>query len=164
MIDTKPFGMRELIARVRALSRRVERVEAMVEADRARAEAQLVFGALTLEPEGYRASLNGHELDLTRTEFQLLHLLVRNPGRAFSRDYLLDAVWGEAYVVGDRSVDNAVLRLRRKLGSLDDAIETVWGVGYRLSTRPVGKHPEGACPGWWGARDESTPPGPLGLS
>ncbi len=139
---TKPFGMRELTARVRALLRRVERVEAVIEADRARAQASLVFGPLVLEPEGYRATLDEHELDLTRTEFELLHLLMRNPGRAFSRDYLLDAVWGEAYVVGDRSVDNAVLRLRRKLGSLADAIETVWGVGYRLSMRP-----ESECPG-----------------
>ncbi len=77
MIDTKPFGMRELIARVRALLRRVERVEAMVEADRARAEAQLVFGALNLSPGIPGRASNGHELDLTRTEFQLLHLLVR---------------------------------------------------------------------------------------
>jgi DNA-binding response OmpR family regulator len=65
----------------------------------------------------------------------LLHLLVRNKGRAFSRAYLHDAVWGEPAVEGDRSVDNTVLRLRKKLGSLGDAIETVWGVGYRLSAR-----------------------------
>jgi DNA-binding response OmpR family regulator len=69
---------------------------------------------------------------LTRTEFELLHFLLRYPGRTFSRAYLLDAVWGEHYVTGDRSVDNAVLRLRRKLGTLGEAIETVWGVGYRL--------------------------------
>jgi DNA-binding response OmpR family regulator len=131
----KPFGMRELIARVRALLRRVERVEAMIEADRARAEVRLEYGPLALDPEGYRATLSERDLDLTRTEFELLHLLMRNPGRVFSRDYLLDAVWGEAYVSGDRSVDNAILRLRRKLGGLAGAIETVWGVGYRLSVR-----------------------------
>ena len=77
--------------------------------------------------------LHGQPLELTRTEFELLHLLLRNPGRAFSRDYLLDTVWGETYVAGDRSVDNAILRLRRKLGDLGNAIETVWGIGYRLS-------------------------------
>jgi DNA-binding response OmpR family regulator len=60
---------------------------------------------------------------------------VRNQGRAFSRAYLHNAVWGEPAVEGDRSVDNAILRLRRKLGSMGDAIETVWGVGYRLSAR-----------------------------
>jgi DNA-binding response OmpR family regulator len=61
----------------------------------------------------------------------LLNLLARNPGRAFSRDYLLDAVWGQQYVDGDRAVDNAILRLRKKLGGLGDSIETVWGIGYR---------------------------------
>jgi two-component system phosphate regulon response regulator PhoB len=57
---------------------------------------------------------------------------MRNPGRAFSRAYLLDTVWGEDYVTGDRSVDNTILRLRKKLGSMGSAIETVWSVGYRL--------------------------------
>jgi len=59
---------------------------------------------------------------------------LRNPGRAFSRSYLLDTVWGEDFVAGDRSVDNAVLRLRKKLGDWGAAIETVWGVGYRLTS------------------------------
>ena len=80
-----------------------------------------------------QATLDGQPLELTRTEFALLHFLLRNPGRAFSRSYLLDAVWGESYVADDRSVDNAILRLRRKLGPLGDAIETVWGVGYRIT-------------------------------
>jgi DNA-binding response OmpR family regulator len=61
-------------------------------------------------------------------------LLLRSPGRAFSRSYLLDTVWGENYVAGDRSVDNAILRLRKKLGPLGDAIETVWGIGYRFQS------------------------------
>jgi DNA-binding response OmpR family regulator len=129
---TKPFSMRELIARVRALLRRIERVEQILAADRAGADAALTYGALRLNPEAYRATLDGEPLDLTRTEFELLHLLMRNPGRAFSRSYLLDTVWGETYITGDRSVDNAILRLRRKLGALGEAIETVWGVGYRL--------------------------------
>ncbi|MBN2006203.1 MAG: response regulator transcription factor [Anaerolineae bacterium] len=129
---TKPFGMRELIARVRALLRRVANVRQILEADRAQAEETLTYETLTLFPTEYRATLNGETLDLTRTEFDLLHLLLRNPGRAFSRSYLLDAVWGENYIAGDRSVDNAMLRLRRKLGPLGEAVETVWGVGYRL--------------------------------
>jgi DNA-binding response OmpR family regulator len=133
---TKPFSMRELVARVRALLRRIEHVESIVEADRARAETRLTFGPLVLDPAGYRATLHQRDLDLTRTEFELLHLLMRNPGRVFSRDYLLDTVWGETYIAGDRSVDNAILRLRRKLGALSEIIETVWGVGYRLSARP----------------------------
>jgi DNA-binding response OmpR family regulator len=133
---TKPFGMRELIARVRALLRRIKRVQQIVEADRAGAENVLTYGPIRLDPEAYRATLNGERLDLTRTEFELLHLLLRNPGRVFSRTYLLDTVWGETYVTGDRSVDNAILRLRRKLDELAEAIETVWGVGYRLRREP----------------------------
>jgi DNA-binding response OmpR family regulator len=129
----KPFGMRELIARVRALLRRIERVQQILATDRAQSDAVLVYGALRLDPEAYRVTLDGRPLDLTRIEFELLHLLLRNPGRAFSRPYLLDMVWGETYVTGDRSVDNAVMRLRRKLGDLGEAIETVWGVGYRLT-------------------------------
>jgi DNA-binding response OmpR family regulator len=129
---TKPFSMRELIARVRVLLRRIERVQQILQADRGSAETVLTYGPLRLDPEAYCATLDGERLDLTPTEFELLHLLLRNPGRAFSRNYLLDAVWGETYVTGDRSVDNAILRLRRKLGRLGEAIETVWGVGYRL--------------------------------
>ena len=129
---TKPFSMRELIARVRAMLRRVEQIQQMLSADRANAETAIQRGGLRLDPQAHLAVLDGEPLDLSRTEFDLLHLLLRNPGRAFSRAYLLDTVWGETYVGGDRSVDNAMLRLRKKLGALGDDIETVWGVGYRL--------------------------------
>jgi DNA-binding response OmpR family regulator len=129
---TKPFSMRELIARVRALLRRIEHVQQILAADRESEHDVLRYETLALDPEGYQATLDGERLDLSRTEFDLLHLLLRNPGRAFSRSYLLDTVWGEHYVAGDRSVDNAILRLRKKLGPLGEAIETVWGVGYRL--------------------------------
>ena len=135
---SKPFSMRELIARVRALLRRIEHVQAVLAADRAGDAAPVAYGPLQLDPAAYRAVLDGVTLDLTRTEFDLLHLLLRNPGRAFSRTYLLDTVWGESYVAGDRSVDNAILRLRKKLGALEDAVETVWGVGYRLRARITG--------------------------
>ena len=136
---TKPFSMRELLARVRALLRRIEHVRQIVATDQSPGEDVLTYGPLRLDPQAYRATLEGEPLDLTRTEFDLLHLLLRNPGRAFSRSYLMDTVWGQSYVAGDRSVDNAVLRLRRKLGPLGDAIETVWGVGYRLARQ--GKTP-----------------------
>jgi DNA-binding response OmpR family regulator len=131
---TKPFSMRELIARVHALLRRIEHIQATVSADRQGHTAPIRHGPLQLDPSAYRATLDGEPLDLTRTEFELLHLLLRNPGRAFSRSYLLDTVWGENYVAGDRSVDNAILRLRKKLGPLGDTIETVWGIGYRFQS------------------------------
>jgi DNA-binding response OmpR family regulator len=129
---TKPFSMRELVARVRALLRRLERVEDILKRDRSHYAAVLTYGSIELDPGGHCATLDGVDLGLTRTEFDLLQLLIRNPGRAFSRSYLLETVWDQHYVPGDRSVDNAVLRLRKKLGDWGNAIETVWGVGYRL--------------------------------
>jgi DNA-binding response OmpR family regulator len=129
---TKPFSMRELIARVRAQLRRAEMMRQVMQADATGGGAALTYGALHLDPSAHRATLNQEPLDLSPSEFALLHLLLRSPGRAFSRTYLLDTVWGETYVGGDRSVDNTVLRLRKKLGALGEAIETVWGVGYRL--------------------------------
>jgi DNA-binding response OmpR family regulator len=128
----KPFGMRELLARVRALLRRIANVQYILESDRHLSDAVIAHGGLRLDPQARAAMLDGRPLLLTRTEFDLLALLMRNPGRAFSRAYLLDAVWGEQYVTGDRSVDNAILRLRQKLGPIGEAIETVWGVGYRF--------------------------------
>lgn len=128
---TKPFSMRELVARVRALLRRVEMYQQMRQADRDRNLAAISAGPLTIDPEAHLVTVDNEPLDLSPTEFDLLHLLVRNPGRAFSRDYLLSALWGVDHVGGDRSVDYAILRLRRKLRSSAAKIETVWGVGYR---------------------------------
>jgi DNA-binding response OmpR family regulator len=127
----KPFSVRELLARVHALLRRAELIRAAISADQA-AGAVLTRGDLRLDPTAHQATLAGAPLDLSPTEFALLHLLLRSPGRAFSRAYLLDTLWGEQYLGGDRSVDNAVLRLRKKIGPLGAQIETVWGVGYRL--------------------------------
>ncbi|HMB21731.1 MAG TPA: response regulator transcription factor [Anaerolineales bacterium] len=132
---TKPFGMRELIARVHALLRRIEHVQSMVAADKAGGGQSFFYGSLQIDPDAHLAQLDGVSLDLTHTEFDLLCLLARNPGRVFSRAYLLETVWGTGHVSGDRSVDNAILRLRKKLGDMGETIETVWGVGYRLVSR-----------------------------
>ncbi|HEY0736350.1 MAG TPA: response regulator transcription factor [Herpetosiphonaceae bacterium] len=129
---TKPFRPRELIARVRALLRRSALLQQTLQADRAPSPDVLSYRSLRLDATAHQATLDGQPLDLTPIEFGLLDRLLRNPGRAFSRSYLLDTVWGQSYVGGDRSVDNAMLRLRKKLGPLGDAIETVWGIGYRL--------------------------------
>jgi DNA-binding response OmpR family regulator len=131
---TKPFSMREFIARVRALLRRAEQVQQILNADQAVANGPLTHGTLYLDPQAHEVTLNNEPLELSPTEFALLHLLLRSPGRAFSRTYLLDTIWGETYVGGDRSVDNSVLRLRKKLGVVGEDIETVWGIGYRLKS------------------------------
>ena len=129
---TKPFGMRELLARVRAMLRREEAIRQALQADREVASEVLIYGPLRLDPEAREVTLDGAVIDLTPTEFDLLQLLLRYPGRTFSRSYLLETIWSDNLLGGDRSVDNVVLRLRKKLGPLKDAIETIWGVGYRL--------------------------------
>ncbi|GHO50241.1 response regulator transcription factor [Ktedonospora formicarum] len=129
---TKPFSMRELVARVRALLRRAELIRLTIHNDRRAASEELTLGNLRLDPQRHEARLDNALLDLSPTEFALLQLLLRSPGRAFSRAYLIETLWSGTYIGGDRSVDNVVLRLRKKLGKLGDSIETVWGIGYRL--------------------------------
>jgi DNA-binding response OmpR family regulator len=92
----------------------------------------LTYDRLHLNPESHLVTIDGVPLDLSPIEFALLHLFIRSPGRAFSRAYLLDTICGETYVGGDRSVDNTILRLRKKLGTMDENIETMWGIGYKL--------------------------------
>jgi DNA-binding response OmpR family regulator len=102
----------------------------------------LAAGPLTIDLGQHEARVDGEPLDLTPKEFDLLALLLRNPGRAFSRDYLIEKVWGYDAAGSDRTVDTHVLRLRKKLGPLGDRIDTVWGVGYRFrSERPTGAGP-----------------------
>jgi DNA-binding response OmpR family regulator len=134
---TKPFSMRELLARVHALLRRVELIRQQVSADQEEGGEPLTYGALRLDPAARLVTLAGEPVDISATEFALLNLLMRHPGRAFSRQYLIEAIWKADYIGGDRSVDNAVLRLRKKLGPLGERIETVWGVGYRLRAADV---------------------------
>jgi DNA-binding response OmpR family regulator len=130
---TKPFSTPELIARVKAVLRRIELVEATMQNDKQPVETDvLTCGDLRLDPAKHRVTTGDTELTLSRIEFDLLHLLLRHPGRVFSRAYLLETVWDVEATGSDRAVDNAVLRLRKKLGDMGDAIETVWGVGYRL--------------------------------
>jgi DNA-binding response OmpR family regulator len=127
---TKPFSMRELLARTRALLRRVslmsERAAASHEDD------VLDLGDLRIDVAGRVAVVGGQELELTPKEFDLLHVLAVQPGRAYSREYLLQKVWGVDYDGFDRTVDTHVVRLRRKLGSVGERVVTVWGVGYKL--------------------------------
>ncbi len=125
---TKPFSLRELMARVRAILRRVE-LERGTDDQEIR---PMALGRLALDPLARRVEVDGAQIDLTVKEYELLLLLARNPGRSFSRSYLLDHVWGSNYEGGDRTVDTHIVRLRRKLGPVGDQISTVWGVGYRL--------------------------------
>jgi DNA-binding response OmpR family regulator len=131
---TKPFGLRELSARIHALLRRIEALQTLISSDRAPLHQHaIVCGLIKLDVESYQATCKGAVIDLARTEFDLLHLFMRNPGRVFTRAYLMETLWGETYIPGDRSIDNLVLRLRKKVDGVGDQIEAVWGVGYRFN-------------------------------
>ena len=125
----KPFSLVELEARVKSLLRRIA-------IDRATAGpgkmTPITFGSLVMDATSHSVTLGGTELDLTRREMELLDLLLRHPGRTFSRAYLLDRLWGSDFDGLDRAVDTQMVRLRRKLGEFGDCIEAVWGVGYRF--------------------------------
>jgi two-component system alkaline phosphatase synthesis response regulator PhoP len=124
----KPFGERELLARVRALLRRVARAEAPTEMLRA--------GPITLDMARHQAQCAGTPLDLTPTEFDLLHLLIANPGQTLGRETLLNKVWGYDWYGNARVVDTHVQHLRRKLRACypdEDLILTVRGMGYRFA-------------------------------
>lgn len=130
---TKPFSMRELVACLHALLRRVEkdrRTFAPV-SDPQNLSAVFQWGEVAIDSHSHRVSIHDQSVDLTPTEFALLDLFARNPGRVFNRAYLMDTIWNQTYLSGDRSVDNAVLRLRRKIYPHGEEIEAVWGVGYR---------------------------------
>lgn len=118
----KPFGMTELVSRVRAVLRR---------AGKSRPDV-LRAGRIVLDQSSHTVSLGDKQVELTLKEYDLLRLLMSNPGKAFSRDMLLDAVWDTEYGGETRTVDVHIGTLRTKLGSEGDRIKTVRGVGYRL--------------------------------
>jgi two-component system OmpR family response regulator len=123
----KPFSPRELVARIKAIRRRNQRPEASPVSD---SRSQFQYGPITIDAEKFRIHCHGREISLTAQEFKLLELLVRHPGRVFTRQQVLDRAWGDDVFVADRTIDVHVKCLRRKFGDLE-FIETVRGVGYR---------------------------------
>ena len=161
---SKPFSIREVLARVRAMLRRVELDSRLLPAltppvseertpageswmptrgiptseNSLSADAPpplsppIVRGSLSIYELERIVTLDGVELELTPKEYELLLLLASHPGRAFSRDFLLQQLWGYDYDGFDRTVDTHITRLRKKLGAPGEKIVTVWGVGYRF--------------------------------
>ena len=126
---TKPFSMRELIARVHALLRRVDRNAAGTDL------APVRIGPVELDAESRRVRHDGESVHLTPTEFDLLHYLGARPGRVATREELLAQVWGYEVPSGARTVDSHIRSIRRKLGA--DLIRTVHGVGYAVEESPI---------------------------
>jgi len=125
---TKPFSPREVVARVKAVLRR-SAVAAHPEP-----KAELAMNGVEVDSATRRCLVNGSEIDLTPTEFDLLVFLLRNPGKVFGRDQLLTDVWGYSSAVGSRTVDVHVAQLRSKLEPVE-IIRTVRGVGYSVDER-----------------------------
>ena len=122
---TKPFSMTELLARIRAVMRRIRP---------ALAEDTVIFGDITVDRSAHRVRRSGRDVHLGPTEFRLLDHLIQYPGRVFSREQLLDAVWGSDVYVEARTVDVHIGRLRKALNAVDEAdpIRTVRSAGYAL--------------------------------
>ena len=121
----KPFRVRELVARVRALLRRAQPVE----------EHSYKLGGLVIDPARRIVEVEGATVELTALEFDLLHFLASHPARVYSREQLLEQVWGRDRVVDLRSIDSLVSRLRRKIERVPNKpkhLQTVWGAGYRM--------------------------------
>ena len=125
---TKPFSTGELIARVRAVLRRYVKAET---------GALIEINGLRLDPETYRVTANGQDIEISPTEFKLLRFFIGHPERVYSRSRLLDQVWGENVYVEERTVDVHIRRLRKTLEpfGFQRYIQTVRSVGYRFSTR-----------------------------
>ncbi|MFZ5760532.1 MAG: response regulator [Thermodesulfobacteriota bacterium] len=126
---TKPFSPKVLIARIKALlRRRTEQAEIHVE----KKSGSIVLQGLEIHPGRHEVRLNGQVLQLTMTEFGILHLLAGKPGWVFSRQQIIDAVRGYDFLVTPRAIDVQIFGLRKKMGEAGSCIETVRGVGYRF--------------------------------
>ncbi|MBM3211806.1 response regulator transcription factor [Candidatus Poribacteria bacterium] len=119
----KPFSVRELIARVKAVLRRSE----MPQKDNL-----IVFEGLSIDLEKFQAKIDGVPIDLTYSEFKTLQMLILKPGRVYTRQQIIDGIWDDYRVVTSKTVDVHITHLRKKLGKYGDFIKTVRGVGYKF--------------------------------
>ena len=123
---TKPFSPREVVLRVSAVLRRIHTGK------QAESTKQIETHGLTIDLDKHQILTENGAIDLTATEFKLITLFARSPGRVFTRDILMDVIWGQEYYGIGRTVDRHINRLRHKLGEFGKHIETVHGVGYRF--------------------------------
>lgn len=119
----KPFGVMEMVARVKAVLRRTTKITT---------SADITVGNITLKEKEHMVLVEGKKTELTHKEFEMLKLLMQNPGMVFSRDKLMSEVWGTDYIGETRTVDMHIKTLRQKLGNAGGQIKTVIGVGYRV--------------------------------
>ena len=119
----KPFGVMEMVARVKAVLRRTAKETV---------SADVVIGGITMKEDEHKVFVDGKKVELTHKEFEMLRLFMNNPNLVFSRDKLMNKIWGTDYIGESRTVDMHIKTLRKKLGNCGGQIKTVIGVGYRL--------------------------------
>lgn len=127
---TKPFNPRELVARIKAILRRADR-----SGPDKNASTDIAIGNLRIDLQRRVVEVAGRSVDLRMKEFDLLQTLMENKGMVFSRDRLLNVVWGYDFAGETRTVDVHIAHLRHKLKGMEAVIETVWGVGYKLNEK-----------------------------
>jgi len=120
---TKPFSVKELVARIHAVLRRPAGGEAA---------RRIALGPLVIDLDKFEMAVEGAKVDLTATEFKILQLLASKPGRVFTRDQILDHLWGDEKAVVDRTVDVHIRNLREKLGPAASLVKNIRGVGYKV--------------------------------
>jgi len=123
---TKPFSPKELVARIRAVLRRSGKIQG---------QAQITLGDLILDTEQHRLSVGDKQLEVSPTEFRLMHFFMTHPDKVYSRTQLLDQVWGRSVYIEERTIDVHIRRLRKILEEYgrEDLVQTVRGFGYRFS-------------------------------
>jgi two-component system phosphate regulon response regulator PhoB len=123
---TKPFSPKELVARIRTVLRRSGKIQG---------QAQIIIGDLTLDTEQHRLSIGDRQLEVSPTEFRLMHFFMTHPDKVYTRTQLLDQVWGRTVYIEERTIDVHIRRLRKILEEYgrEDLVKTVRGFGYRFS-------------------------------
>ena len=123
---TKPFGILEMTSRVKAVLRRCEKQH--------KNSNKLIIGSIEMDTERHVVMVKGEKTDLTLKEYSMLKLFMSNPQKVFSRENIMDSVWGDSYVGESRTVDMHIKTLRQKLGTAGESIVTIRGVGYKIET------------------------------
>ncbi|MBQ7816229.1 MAG: response regulator transcription factor, partial [Oscillospiraceae bacterium] len=121
---TKPFGILEMVSRVKAVLRRCEK--------QTKTESKIVFDGITMDTDRHVVTVDEKIVEMTLKDYSLLKLFLSNPQKVFSRESIMDSVWGDSYVGESRTVDMHIKTLRQKLGTAGDSIVTIRGVGYKL--------------------------------
>jgi len=124
---TKPFSVKELLSRIKAVLRRSESSGATRDA-----ASIIKYKGIELHPDKFRVLVDGNDIKLTKTEFELLHLFLKHPGKIFTRDNIIDSIRGSDIYITDRTVDVHVMNLRKKLEKHNNLISTFSGVGYGI--------------------------------